>query len=277
MKSGMKHDVLSGLWSFSRCLPQGMLALNRQVPIQSLGIWYPLKTVAGSECQCCAAGITQGRAIVLPVSTCLSHTKLRIDEQAGCRWFFCCEVHDFQDGVCGVRSIHEDSNFNCAAVDGIALFLESSFPQKVSCLAVSSVNSDEYFPAASAAVSYVASISKSRKWRLSIVAPCCFQTRFFIEAAFKREQQMCKEEGINIDLKFQDESRGGFGFGHYPGQSEISEKMWKKLMLLMLTNVDDDWLGLWSHCLGGVCCRTMSCLFHSLRILRHVFLFETCL
>ena len=133
-----------------------------------------------------------------------------------------CEVHDFQDGVCGARSIHEDSNFNCARVDGIALFLESSFPQKVSCLAVSSVNSDEYFPAASAAVSYVASISKSRKWRLSIVAPCCFQTRFFIEAAFKREQQMCKEEGINIDLKFQDESRGGFGFGHYPGQSEIS-------------------------------------------------------
>ena len=177
MKSGMKHDVLSGLWSFSRCLPQGMLVLNRQVPIQSFGIWYPLKTVAGSECQCCAAGITQGRAIVLPVSTCLFHTKLRIDEQAGCRWFFCCEVHDFQDGVCGARSIHEDSNFNCARVDGIALFLESSFPQKVSCLAVSSVNSDEYFPAASAAVSYVASISKSRKWRLSIVAPCCFQNQ----------------------------------------------------------------------------------------------------
>lgn len=30
--------------------------------------------------------------------------------------------------------------------------------------------------------------------------------QFFIEAAFKREQQMCKEEGINIDLKFQDNS-----------------------------------------------------------------------
>ena len=36
---------------------------------------------------------------------------------------------------------------------------------------------------------------------------CLLAVRFFIEAAFKREQQMCKEEGIVIELKFQDSQR----------------------------------------------------------------------
>ena len=38
------------------------------------------------------------------------------------------------------------------------------------------------------------------------------QLRFFIEAAFKREQQMCNEEGITIALKFQ--AGSGLGQDH---------------------------------------------------------------